>query len=141
MERLTKCFIFGLFLVLGCLAPLRAQTARTLSNSSNQAAEAQASAEMTRKITDLVDAGKYAEAQALTTGLLVAYPDYHFYQYEGAVENGPAYPSEWQPVISFSSQDANTIGIVIPSQIPDPKSNRPLKYPVTLTFTKVSEAQ
>ncbi len=30
---------------------------------------------MTRRITDLVDAGKYSEAQQLTTGLLVAYPD------------------------------------------------------------------
>jgi hypothetical protein len=30
---------------------------------------------MAKKITDLVHAGKYAEAQRLTTGLLVAYPD------------------------------------------------------------------
>jgi hypothetical protein len=30
---------------------------------------------MTRKIADLVNAGKYAEAQQLTTGLLVAYPE------------------------------------------------------------------
>jgi hypothetical protein len=30
---------------------------------------------MTDKITRLVDAGSYAEAQQLTTGLLVAYPD------------------------------------------------------------------
>ncbi|MGD0735568.1 MAG: hypothetical protein ABR976_10495 [Terracidiphilus sp.] len=30
---------------------------------------------MTKKITDLVHAGKYAEAQRLTDGLLVAYPD------------------------------------------------------------------
>lgn len=30
---------------------------------------------MTKKITDLVNAGQYAEAQRLTTGLLVAYPN------------------------------------------------------------------
>jgi len=30
---------------------------------------------MTRKITELVLAGKYAEAQKLTEGLLIAYPD------------------------------------------------------------------
>lgn len=30
---------------------------------------------MTKKITDLVHAGKYAEAQQLTNGLLIAYPD------------------------------------------------------------------
>lgn len=35
----------------------------------------QASDDMTKKITELVHAGKYAEAQQLTTGLRVAYPD------------------------------------------------------------------
>jgi hypothetical protein len=63
--------------------------------------------------------------------------DYHYYQLEGTVQNGPAYPSEWQPVISFESGlNTNTLNIIIPSQSSDPKSNKPLKYPVTLTFTK-----
>ena len=76
MEKLTKLLIFGLFLVLGCLAPMCAQNASTDSNAaSSTAAEAQAPEDMTKKITDLVNAGKYAEAQALTTGLLVAYPN------------------------------------------------------------------
>jgi len=38
-------------------------------------ASAQAPDDVTKKITDLVNAGKYSEAQQLTTGLLVAYPD------------------------------------------------------------------
>lgn len=76
MKKLTKLFIFGLFVFLGCLACLRAQTAPTSSDVAPGApAAGQAPADVTEKITDLVNAGKYAEAQALTTGLLVAYPD------------------------------------------------------------------
>jgi hypothetical protein len=76
MERLTKPLIFGLFLVLGCLASMCAQTASTDSNAApGPQAAGQASDDVTKKITDLVNAGKYAEAQALTTGLLVAYPN------------------------------------------------------------------
>jgi hypothetical protein len=76
MEKLTKLFICGLFLVLGSLASLHAQTASTDSNPApGPPAAGQASDDMTKKITDLVNAGKYSEAQALTTGLLVAYPN------------------------------------------------------------------
>jgi hypothetical protein len=76
MEKLTKLFICGLFLVLGSLASLRAQTASSDSNPApGPPAAGQASDYMTKKITDLVNAGKYSEAQALTTGLLVAYPN------------------------------------------------------------------
>lgn len=39
------------------------------------ATPAQAPDDMTRKITELVHAGRYVEAQQLTTGLLVAYPN------------------------------------------------------------------
>jgi hypothetical protein len=76
VEKLTKLFMLGLFLVLGSLASLHAQTASSDSNPAPAPpAAGQASDDMTKKITDLVNAGKYAEAQALTTGLLVAYPD------------------------------------------------------------------
>jgi len=75
MENLPRLFIFGLVIVIGSLA-CRAQTAPSGSNAAPGApAAAQASEEMTKKITDLVNAGKYAEAQQLTTGLLVAYPN------------------------------------------------------------------
>src|SRR5579859_4073317 len=76
MEKLTKLFILGLLLVPGSLASLRAQTASTDSTPApGPPAAGQASDDMTKRITDLVNAGKYAEAEALTTGLLVAYPD------------------------------------------------------------------
>ena len=76
MEKLTKLLIFGLFLVLGCLATVCAQTASTDSNAAvGPQTAGQASEDVTKKITDLVNAGKYEEAQALTTGLLVAYPN------------------------------------------------------------------
>lgn len=68
-----KALIVISILVLGFLSPLYAQTDAAAGNSA--AAPVQAPDDMTRKITDLVNAGKYAEAQRLTTGLLVAYPD------------------------------------------------------------------
>jgi len=75
-ENLTKIFICGLVLVLGGLAFLRAQTAPGDSNAApSTPGAAQAPDVMTKKITDLVNAGQYTEAQQLTTGLLVAYPD------------------------------------------------------------------
>jgi len=71
-----KVMILGLFLTLICPAPFHAQTAPTDSNATvGRPATGQAPGDMTKKITDLVNAGKYAEAQQLTTGLLVAYPD------------------------------------------------------------------
>ena len=76
MEKLTKLLTIGLFLVLGCLASMCAQTASTDPNAASGPQTAgQAPDDMTKKITDLVNAGKYGEAQALTTGLLVAYPN------------------------------------------------------------------
>ncbi len=62
--------------MFGCLAPSFAQTAPSDSTAApSTPAAAQAPDEMTKKITDLVNAGKYTEAQQLTTGLLVAFPD------------------------------------------------------------------
>jgi hypothetical protein len=62
---------------------LHAQTATKESPTNTNArmaapsapATGQAPGDVTKKITDMVNAGKYAEAQQLTTGLLVAYPD------------------------------------------------------------------
>jgi hypothetical protein len=57
-------FTLGFFLSLISLSALHAQTPPS-----------QAPDEATRKITELVHAGRYAEAQQLTSGLLLAYPD------------------------------------------------------------------
>ena len=65
----------GLLVALILLSPLRAQTVTTEPPGTTAATPAQAPDDMTKKITDLVHAGKYLEAQQLTTGLLVAYPD------------------------------------------------------------------
>ena len=72
--------ISGLLCALMFIMPLHAQTAANAAANTHAAAAnptpaGQAPDEMTKKITDLVHAGKYAEAQKLTTGLLVAYPD------------------------------------------------------------------
>jgi hypothetical protein len=69
-----KTLFLGFVVVLIFFPRLRAQTptdgvppaAATTNRPPN---------EVTKKITDLVNAGKYAEAQALATGLLVAYPN------------------------------------------------------------------
>jgi hypothetical protein len=68
-------FFPGLLAALIWVAPLQAQTGSDAAVQSGAPAAAQAPYDMTQKITALVDAGKYAEAQQLTTGLLVAYPD------------------------------------------------------------------
>ena len=108
MKKWTKLFICGLFLVLGGLASLRGQIASTHSDASSQPAAARASDEMTQRITDLVNAGKYLEAQALTTGLLVAYPnDERLIQTQALLKRlvpTAAVPST--PAISLSAQPA-----------------------------------
>jgi len=78
-----KHLIVRFMLAMIFLSPLRAQTtpnssatdAVAVATNTAPKATAQAPDDMTRKITDLVHAGKYLEAQQLTTGLLVAYPD------------------------------------------------------------------
>ena len=45
------------------------------ASSANPAPSGQAPDEATRKITELVHAGKYSEVQQLTAGLLIAYPN------------------------------------------------------------------
>jgi hypothetical protein len=84
------------------------QIASTHSDASSQPAAALASDEMTKRITDLVNAGKYLEAQALTTGLLVAYPnDERLIQTQALLKQlvpTAAVPST--PGISLSAQPA-----------------------------------
>jgi hypothetical protein len=75
----AKHTILGFLVSLIVLSSLHAQTKEPPANATASApstpAAAQASDDMTKKITDLVSAGKYTEAQQLTTGLLVAFPD------------------------------------------------------------------
>ena len=79
MRRLPGFSIWGLSLVLSSLSLLYAQAPSTPAADPNAAANpalaSQAPDEMTKKITDLVHAGKYSEAHQLTAGLLIAYPD------------------------------------------------------------------
>jgi hypothetical protein len=80
MAKLPKLFVLASFLVPIPLFHLHAQTPATAPTNGSvavapSAPNGQAPDEMTRKITELVLAGKYAEAQKLTEGLLIAYPD------------------------------------------------------------------
>lgn len=78
MGKPTKILLITLLLVptvsllhaqAPTIAPANSATAAPAQGPSGQAPD-----EMTKKITDLVHAGKYAEAQKLTEGLLIAYP-------------------------------------------------------------------
>jgi hypothetical protein len=80
MRQHLRLVVPGLFLTLISLPPLHAQQrsrppADTKTAAANPAPAGQAPDEVTNKITELVHAGKYAEAQQLTTGLLLAYPN------------------------------------------------------------------
>ena len=75
-----KSMILSLFLVLIHIAPIQAQTAAPVSPNASTTTDGtvlggQVPDEATKKITELVHAGQYAEAQKLTAGLLIAYPN------------------------------------------------------------------
>src|ERR1700723_1609534 len=80
MGTLRRSFILGLLFCLTCLSLLQAQTGNKGGSDSNAPAASPTSTghppdDPPRKLTELVHAGKYTEAQQLTTGLLVAYPN------------------------------------------------------------------
>ena len=115
-----KALLLGFVIALIFLLPLHAQTATKDPGNANTAAAApstpaatQAPEEMTRKIADLVNAGKYAEAQQLTTGLLVAYPeDQRLIKAKALIENllGPGSSANVAPENTHPAQPAANNG-------------------------------
>ncbi|HEY6248460.1 MAG TPA: hypothetical protein VI685_00790, partial [Candidatus Angelobacter sp.] len=115
-----KALLLGFVIALIFLLPLHAQTATNDPGNANTAAAAptapaatQAPEEMTRKITDLVNAGKYAEARQLTTGLLVAYPDdQRLIKAKALIENllTPGGPANAAPENTHTAQPAANDG-------------------------------
>ena len=79
MAEVSRSLILGFVLISIFLSPLHAQVANTAPVDPNSAlatsTPTQAPDDATKKLTELVHAGKYTEAQQLTTGLLVAYPN------------------------------------------------------------------
>jgi len=86
-------------------------TVETPSESAvNPAPEGQAPDEMTRKITGLVHAGKYVEAQQLTNGLLIAYPnDQRLIKAKALIENLLASAGSTAPTPDNSQLDARSM--------------------------------
>ena len=115
-----KALLLGFVIALIFLLPLHAQRATKDPGNANTAATGpstraatQAPEEMTRKITDLVNAGKYAEAQQLTTGLLVAYPDdQRLIKAKALIENllTPGHPANAAPENTYPAQPAANNG-------------------------------
>jgi hypothetical protein len=100
------------FVALSFLPPLHAQTAATAPADSNTTAAptAQAPDDATKKITELVHAGKYTEAQQLTTGLLVAYPnDQRLIKAKAVIEklSVPAGPANAPPGSRRTAENTN----------------------------------
>jgi hypothetical protein len=80
MKNLTKPLILGFILALIYLPPLHAQTeggtsGDTRPSPASRTTPGQAPDEVMKKLSNLVHAGNYVEAQQLTVGLLLAYPD------------------------------------------------------------------
>jgi hypothetical protein len=74
MEKLSRSFILGFVLALIVLPSFDAQTASSVP-AANPTPTGKAPDEVMKKLSDLVHAGRYDEAQQLTAGLLLAYPD------------------------------------------------------------------
>jgi hypothetical protein len=133
MRQLSIPFILGLLLALILPPRLHAQTATTAPAATNPPAEINAQAvnptpanqapdEMTKKITDLVHDGKYAEAQELTIGLLVAYPnDPRLIKAKALIEKllSPAGPVSAAP---SSNQPTNAVATAQPTLNPSAES-------------------
>src|ERR1700722_8128058 len=112
MGKPSKFLVLGLSLVLVFLPlPLDAQTvakgpADTNALAASPSLSGQAPDDMTAKMTELVHAGKYAEAQQLTAGLLIAYPnDQRLIKAKALIEKmlatgGQGAPDSTQPVQS-----------------------------------------
>ncbi len=91
MRKLARFSISAAVLSLALLAPLQAQT--------GQAPDA-----ATAKISELVHAGRYAEAQQLTGGLLIAYPnDQRLIKAKALIEQLISQPAPAQPAPQTSS--------------------------------------
>jgi len=77
MAKLLMSFILGFVLVLTVRPSVQAQTppqAPADASAANPAPAGQAPAEVLKKLSDLIHAGKYTDAQQLAAGLLLAYP-------------------------------------------------------------------
>src|ERR1700739_289227 len=113
---MTKPLNFSVWALLLAVAlpPLHSQGSATVPPGSNAVASpsqvAQAPDEMTKKITALFHAGRYAEAQKLTEGLLIAYPDdQRLIRAKALIDKllAPASPTGAAPVSNQSAQPAS----------------------------------
>jgi hypothetical protein len=75
MKKMSKSFIPGFLLALIVHAPLHAQTPGSAAADTYPSAANHAPDDVMKKLSELVRAGKYAEAQQLTAALLLAFPD------------------------------------------------------------------
>jgi hypothetical protein len=75
MRKTSKSSLLGFVLALIVRPPLYAQRQTSAPAAANATPAGQAPDEVMKTLSDLVHAGKYTEAQQLTIGLLLAYPN------------------------------------------------------------------
>ena len=120
VNKFAKPLLPGLVVILTYL-PLYAQTATnapadTKTTQATSVPTAQAPNDVTNKITDLVHDGKYAEAQGLTNGLLLAYPnDQRLIRAKALLDKLLAAPGSANATPG-SSQPANSIAPAQPAR-------------------------
>ena len=117
MGKHVSHLLSGLIIALAVM-PVSAQKTASVSGGSNaaittSAPTGEAPDDATKKIAELVHAGKYAEAQQLTSGLLIAYPnDQRLIKAKAVIEKLLASPGSTNPAPD-SYQPTNT---VVPAQ-------------------------
>jgi hypothetical protein len=77
MEQTLKSYVLGWLVAMIFLAPLHAQTVASESSAApaSPTSASQAPDDVVKKLSELVHAGKYAEAQQTVAALLILYPD------------------------------------------------------------------
>jgi hypothetical protein len=75
MRKTSKSLLFGFVLALVVHPSIHAQTTIGAPTAANTTPASQAPDEVMKKLSDLVHAGNYAEAQQTVAALLILYPD------------------------------------------------------------------
>ncbi len=87
---------------------MTATSADTRSSAASPTTPGRAPDEVMKKLSDLVHAGKYAEAQHLTSGLLAAYPDdQRLIKAKALLDKSLASPKPSDPVASGNPPASN----------------------------------
>jgi hypothetical protein len=127
--KYMKLIILGLFLSLIFLPPLHAQAAAspradTNPTTANAVPTGQAPDEVMKKLSDMVHARRYADAQHLITGLLVVYPDdQRLIKAKALLDKSLGSPTAADPAASSNSPASNVPSFQLGANVNPPQLN------------------